>query len=75
MNFNFSAVDLFGFVSGLVLNPGDYGLTNVTDACVTPFVLKDAFCKNRDEYVFWDQLHPTKRVHELIAEHVLGQLP
>ncbi len=72
---NFSDVDLFNFVGGLVLNPEDYGFTNVTDACVTPDVLKDAFCKNRDEYVFWDQLHPTRKVHALIAEHVLGQLP
>jgi len=72
---NFSAVDLFDFVGGLVLNPEGYGFTNVTDACVTPYVLKDAFCKNRDEYVFWDQLHPTKKVHALIAEHVLEHLP
>jgi phospholipase/lecithinase/hemolysin len=72
---NFSAVDLFGFFSGLVLHPDAYGFTNVTDACVTPYVTKGAFCKNRDEYVFWDQLHPTKTVHALIAEHVLEQLP
>lgn len=71
---NFSAFDTFSVFSGLVLHPEDYGFTNVTDACVTPEVLQDAFCKNRDEYVFWDQLHPTKTAHALIAEHALEHL-
>jgi outer membrane lipase/esterase len=72
---NFSAVDLFLFVTGIMALPEQYGFTNVTDACVTPYVLKDAFCENRDEYFFWDQLHPTKKAHALIAEYALGQLP
>ena len=72
---NVSAVNLFLFVSGIVAMPEYYGFTNVTDACVTPYVLKGAFCENRDEYLFWDQLHPTKEAHALIAEFALGQLP
>ena len=75
MDFNFSAVDTFDLFGGFVMHPELYGFTNVTDACVTPYVTNGAFCKNRDEYVFWDQLHPTKKVHALIAEHVLEQLP
>lgn len=72
---NVSTVDLFMFVGGIVAMPEYYGFTNVTDACVTPYVLKDAFCKDRDEYAFWDQLHPTKEVHALIGEFALTQLP
>jgi len=72
---NLSAIDLFLFFHGIVAMPEYYGLTNITDACVTPYVTKGAFCKNRDEYLFWDQLHPTKEAHALIAEFALGQLP
>jgi phospholipase/lecithinase/hemolysin len=72
---NVSVVDIFTFFTGLIGNQENFGLTNVTETCVTPFVLDGAFCKNRDEYLFWDPLHPTKKVHELFAEFALAQLP
>ena len=72
---NISIVNFFDFVKGIVTMPELYGFTNVTDACITPYVLKDAFCKSRDEYFFWDQLHPTKAAHALLARFALGQLP
>lgn len=31
-------------------------------------------CENPDEYLFWDDIHPTTRVHALIAQEVLKQL-
>ena len=31
-------VDLFGFLDDVVADPGQYGLTNVTDMCITPGV-------------------------------------
>jgi phospholipase/lecithinase/hemolysin len=74
-NMNVSVVDYFWFVSGMITTPGAYGLTNVTDSCVTFGVTAGAFCNDRDEYWFWDPLHPTKKVHALMAEFALGQLP
>ena len=70
-----SVVDIFTFFTDLIGNQEDFGLTNVTETCVTPFVLSGAFCKNRDEYLFWDPLHPTKKVHAMFAELALAQLP
>jgi outer membrane lipase/esterase len=74
-NMNISTVDFFAFTTTVLAAPEEFGLTNVTGTCVTFGVLKDAYCKNRDEYFFWDSLHPTKKVHALIAEEALGQLP
>jgi outer membrane lipase/esterase len=72
---NISTVNFFNFVEEIMDAPGSFGFTNVTDACVTPYVLKDAFCKNRDAYFWWDQLHPTKAVHALLAEIAYEHLP
>jgi phospholipase/lecithinase/hemolysin len=73
-NMNVSVVDFFAFVSGMLATPEAFGLTNVTDSCVTFGVTKGAFCKNRDQYFFWDPLHPTRKVHALMAEFAMEQL-
>jgi len=72
---NISTVDFFAFTTAAMTTPEEFGLTNVTDSCVTFGVLKDAFCKDRDEYFFWDPLHPTKKAQALMGELALGQLP
>ena len=72
---NVSAVDFHTGVIGMVAMHKMLGFSNVTDSCITPYVLKDAFCKNRDEYFWWDVVHPTRTAHALLAEFALGQLP
>ena len=74
-NMNISTFDLFHSFADMAANPEAYGFTNVTETCVAFGVTKDAFCKNRDEYLFWDALHPTKKAHALMAEAALEQLP
>lgn len=74
-NMNISTLDFFAFTTAATTAPEAFGLTNVTDTCVTFGVRKHAFCKNRDEYFFWDFLHPTKKAHALLAEVALDQLP
>lgn len=68
---NVFTVNFFTDVTKVLMAPEDYGFTNVTDACITPYVRKGAFCKNRDEYFWWDQLHPTKEAHALLAQFAL----
>ena len=43
---------------------------NVTDACYTPpfMGLPGPVCDNPDEYVFWDENHPTSWISKLIGE-------
>jgi phospholipase/lecithinase/hemolysin len=74
-NMNVFVVDFFAFVNGILAAPDAFGLSNVTDSCVTFGVTKGAFCKKRDEYFFWDPLHPTRYAHALMAEFALKQLP
>jgi phospholipase/lecithinase/hemolysin len=74
-NMNVSVVDFFAFFNGILAAPEAFGLTNVTDSCVTFGVIDGALCKNRDEYLFWDPLHPTRKMHALMAEAALEQLP
>lgn len=59
--------DLFGSVAGIIDNPGAYGLSNVTDACLL------GAC-NADEYLFWDGIHPSARGHEILAQAMYAQV-
>jgi len=52
-----------------------FGFTNVTDPCVTFFVVEGAYCENPKEYFFWDFLHMSKAANAVLGRHALGQLP
>jgi len=73
---NFSVYDISGFTDDAVNNPGNYGLTNVTDRCLNiNYDLLGNYsghttCSNPEEYLFWDDLHPTTAGHALIADSI-----
>ena len=65
--------DANSLVHDIVASPSAFGLTNVTDACVTP--LSPPFrCQQPDDYLFWDGIHPTRAGHALIAAAVADLL-
>jgi len=66
-------VDLYALVDQIVASPGAYGLANVTEACVTPNQ-PPFHCTKPDTYLFWDGVHPTKVVHEIIAREVMATI-
>ncbi len=56
-------VDFFSLTNDAVANPASYGFTNVTDRC---WIESPAsVCSNPDEYLFWDDIHPTTVGHTM----------
>lgn len=66
-------LDLFGISFSILSDPSAFGLTNVTDPCVTPDV-EPYVCRNPDEYLFWDGIHPTKAAHGILASQAASVL-
>jgi phospholipase/lecithinase/hemolysin len=60
-------LDVFNLLESLVNAPQQIGLTDVIDTCITPGVIVHAICRDQDDYLFWDGIHPTHTVHEFLA--------
>lgn len=74
---NIFRLDVAAFFSQLIANPVLFGMTNVTDSAA-PGLAPGAtsyntslIVPNPNEYVFWDDLHPTKAVHAILAQRAL----
>ncbi len=61
--------DDFSLVTNAVMNPADYGLANVTDACGAVLACDPS------TYLFWDGLHPTSIGHALLAQQMIQTIP
>lgn len=55
--------DSYRMLNDVYASPGAYGLTNVTEACLSD----SGICPNPDEYLFWDDVHPTTATHEIFS--------
>ncbi|MEM1362603.1 MAG: SGNH/GDSL hydrolase family protein [Pseudomonadota bacterium] len=56
--------DINSFYIDIINNPLQNGFINVTDPCYDPTTMTT--CALPNEYLFWDLVHPTQRVHEII---------
>jgi phospholipase/lecithinase/hemolysin len=72
--------DLYDYNAGLLAKAGELGFTNTTDPCYsnTPVsAASNTGCStaNIDSFIYWDDIHPTARVHALWAEGFEAAVP
>ncbi|TVP60481.1 MAG: PEP-CTERM sorting domain-containing protein [Nodularia sp. (in: Bacteria)] len=79
-NLNINLFDVNSLIGQIQKDGGKFGLTNVTDRCLQESI-EDILetgeftqCDNPNEYLFWDDIHPTTRTHRLIADAALVAL-
>ncbi len=66
-NVNIIPIDVASLFNEVTNDPARFGFTNVTQPCI----LTGANC---DQFLFWDQLHPTAAAHRIISEYALDIL-
>jgi len=54
-------LDVFSLFTQIIASPPSYALVNVTDSSQGIYTI------NPDTYLFWDDLHPTTRGHNILA--------
>lgn len=73
-----TGIDVASFLDSILADAASggarFGITNTTATCLTFAGGVPAQCGNPDAYLFWDPLHPTARVHELLADFVFGAI-
>lgn len=55
-------------------NPNEYGFTDLTDYCMVADDTSTVVCESPDQYYFWDDIHPTRVVHQIMGEAMAEQL-
>ncbi len=67
---NIIPLDVNSLFNRAIAAPTKFGFTNVTDSCLIGVVV----CDNPNEYLFWDDSHPTTTAHKLIGELAFSAL-
>jgi phospholipase/lecithinase/hemolysin len=74
LNITIFRLDTFALLEEIVTNPESFDLTNVTDPCLegeTPEFDGGTPCANPGDFLFWDLMHATTKVHAILAERAL----
>ncbi len=66
-------LDVFEVLHDIVADPPAFGLSVVDSACVMPNT-PPFECREPDDYLFWDGIHPTRAVHSIVAQKVAVKL-
>jgi phospholipase/lecithinase/hemolysin len=70
-------LDVAALVSQAIVNPQSFGLTNVTSPAApglspgTTSYDTSRIAPNANQYLFWDDVHPTTRVHAILGERAV----
>ncbi len=73
-----AVLDSSALIDQAVADPGRFGFTNVTDPCLRGRG-SNAVCAptlaRQDQYLFWDDIHPTAAGHSVIAQAAVVAVP
>jgi thermolabile hemolysin len=74
--------DTYSTFNRIILYPENYGIDDTVHSCLdingdasTSYITAHSprkYCADSSRFVFWDTLHPTTRIHELLAAEVLS---
>jgi len=69
-------LDTYSLIDAIVANPAQFGLSDVTDPCLTGEVnyAGGTPCANPNQYLFWDTEHPTAVGQAFVAADALQTL-
>lgn len=75
---NIIEYNLFKFFSSVIRKSSKLGFTNNSDACflsnIATFNPECNFGLNANQFVFFDEIHPTARVHSMLAKDIIETL-
>jgi hypothetical protein len=77
---SFFRLDVAELISDGIANPSAYGFTNVADPAapgLNPgalFYNSSRIVDNPNEYLFWDEIHPTATAHAVLAQRAFEAL-
>lgn len=64
-------IDIDGAFDAIVADPAASGFTVTDRGCV----FNPESCNDPDSWLFWDDIHPTTRTHQLLAQQFYGAVP
>lgn len=69
---NLVTIDIAQILRTVVQDPGAFGFTNVTEACLAVGCNTQTLdpALDPDGFLFWDDIHPTRATHALLADIV-----
>ena len=74
---NIISLDINTLFLEVLANPDEFGLVNVTDSCLTNFqpgFQFDGICDNPNEFLFWDDVHPTTATYQAVSDFALATI-
>lgn len=68
---HFNYFDAMSVQRSITANSPANGFTNVSQRCLT----STSLCANPENYLYWDNIHPTAVAHQVLAGQMLAQVP
>ena len=70
-------LDVNSLFRDVIDRPSQFGFSNVDTSCLVnsqPGFIFDGVCDNPNDFLFWDNVHPTSAAHQLVAQLALETL-